>query len=347
MKIEDKKTATALALFSGGLDSILACRVILAQGIQVHAVKFVSPFFDYGLLSREDEYKKEILDVYGIVVHLVDISSEYIQMIRDPAHGYGKHFNPCVDCKIFMITKAKEMMAGFGASFLITGEVIGQRPMSQRCDTLRIIERDSGCASCGRGKNQQTAETGGILLRPLCAKNLEPTRPENEGLVDRDLLYNLSGRSRAGQMALAKQFGIVDYPTPAGGCILTDPIKGRRIKNFYARHEYVSVSDMRAITVGRQFSLPGGGWLVMGRDEAENTVIEGLAEPEDILLKLAERAGPVALLRRMTDPKDIQAAADLVARYGKKGDSGKSEAGSVVCSGREDRILTGVPPIAE
>lgn len=343
MATEREKDTKALALFSGGLDSILACKVIAAQGIQVQAVKFVSPFFEYGLLAREDEYKKEIFEAYGIEVILKDISFEYVKMVRNPAHGYGKNFNPCVDCKIYMVTKAKEMMAEYDASFLITGEVIGQRPMSQRRDTLRVIERDSGCISPAPENIAKNEAAAGILLRPLCAKNLEPTKPEREGLVDREKLYGFSGRSRAGQMELAKKFAIVDYPTPAGGCILTDPVVGQRIKSFYEKHENITVSDMRMITVGRQFYLPGGGWLALGRDEAENIKVEGLAASEDVLLKLSDRPGPSALLRFMTDEKDLQLAADLVARYGKKNSQGKPEKGAVFCTGKEEKTITGVP----
>ncbi len=343
MESKGKNVTTALALFSGGLDSILACKVLAAQGIQVYAVKFVSPFFDYEFLAREDEYKKEILEKHGIDVFLEDISTEYIQMIRNPAHGYGKHFNPCVDCKIFMVTKAKEMMAKYGASFLITGEVLGQRPMSQRRDTLRVIERDSGCGSSGSKNMQKNEDGGSILLRPLCAKNLEPTKPELEGLVDRDRLYNLSGRSRTGQIELAKEFGIGDYPAPAGGCILTDPIKSKRIKKFYAEHEDVTVSDLLALMVGRQFLLPGGGWLVMGRDEAENSIVESLVTPDDIFLRLSVRPGPLALLRGMTEKEDVQLAANLVTSYGKKNSHGRIEEGEVLCMGREEKMLTGYP----
>ena len=156
----------ALALFSGGLDSILACRVVAAQGIAVQAVKFVTPFFGYELLAKEEQYARMVRESYGIEVVLRDVSEAYFAMLRNPPHGYGKNFNPCIDCKILLFREAKRLMEEFAASFLITGEVIGQRPMSQRRDTLRVIERDSGCE--------------GILLRPLCAKTQEPTRAERK-----------------------------------------------------------------------------------------------------------------------------------------------------------------------
>ena len=161
---------SAIGLFSGGLDSILACHLIKSQGIRVIAIKFVTPFFDYDLLGDYEAYRQEMMDKFSLSVELVDISRGYINLLKKPGHGFGKNFNPCVDCKIFMMSKAREMMDKRGASFIFSGEVLGQRPMSQRRDTLRVIERDSGCDD--------------ILLRPLCAKRLNPTRAEREGLVD-------------------------------------------------------------------------------------------------------------------------------------------------------------------
>ena len=325
-------TTKALALFSGGLDSILACRLIAQQGIDVYAVKFISPFFDYQLLGTD--YCEKIHLQYGIQVTLVDISKEYIALLRSPVHGFGKQFNPCIDCKIFMMSRARQMMAEIGASFLISGEVVGQRPMSQRRDALRVVERDSGC--------------DGLLLRPLCARKMEPTRAEIDGLVDREGLLDFSGRSRAGQIKLAKEFGIEDYPTPAGGCILTDPVVGERIKMFYAVHQNITIADMQLITVGRQFQLPGGAWLAMGRKEAENIILEGLTQPGDVLLQLDDRPGPFAVLRYKSCEDDLSLAAGLVARYGKKNDDGRPYPGKVRGScGSDEQILDGIPPTEE
>ncbi|BCO09711.1 tRNA 4-thiouridine(8) synthase ThiI [Desulfolithobacter dissulfuricans] len=308
---------TALGLYSGGLDSLLACRVIAAQGIRVIALKFVTPFFDHDLLTREEEFQREVMRKHGVDVRLVDLSEGYIELLRNPAHGYGKHFNPCIDCKIFMLTRARELMPRYDASFLFTGEVLGQRPMSQRRDTLRVIERDSKCED--------------ILLRPLCAKRLDPTRPEREGMVDREKLYGFSGRGRKDQMALAREFGITEYPAPAGGCILTDPNLGARIERFYQGHfatgrESIEVGDIKLLQVGRQFLLPGGTWLVLGRKQAENERIKKLYEPGDWLLKMEDRPGPTGLLRRAeqtvagTEQEEeiLRLAAGLVVRYGKK-----------------------------
>lgn len=320
----------AIALYSGGLDSILACRLVARQGIEVMAVKFVTPFFNYDLLLRPS-YALEVKEKYGIEVRVVDVSLDYFDLLRAPAHGYGKHFNPCLDCKIFMMTRARQMMAELGASFLISGEVVGQRPMSQRRDALRVVERDSGCH--------------GILLRPLCAKHLDPTRPEVDGLVDREQLADFAGRGRSKQIALAREMGIVDYPTPAGGCVLTDENVSRRIREFYAAHDIIQVADMRLITVGRHFRLPGEAWLVMGRHEGENSGVLALAEPGDTTLKLLDRPGPSALLRHLNSADDLALAAGLVARYGKKGPDHQPMPGQVECQGpAATTVITGVPP---
>ncbi|RJX20434.1 MAG: thiamine biosynthesis protein [Desulfobulbus sp.] len=309
---------SAIALFSGGLDSILACRVIMAQGIRVIALKFVTPFFDDHLLDREDAYQEEVRRKYGIEVRLVDLSEGYVQLVANPAHGYGKHFNPCIDCKIYMLGRARTMLPEYKASFLISGEVLGQRPMSQRMDTLRVIERESGCA--------------GILLRPLCARRLPETDPERTGLVRRELLHAMSGRGRKEQIRLAAEFGIGEYPSPAGGCMLTDPNLGERIARYYQdralmQAEGPRAADIRLLLVGRQFRLPGGHWFVLGRNEAENERIAVLAEPGDWLLTMRDRPGPTGLLRRglADSPVDsgeerklMELAGGLVARYGRK-----------------------------
>ncbi|MBA3013848.1 MAG: thiamine biosynthesis protein [Proteobacteria bacterium] len=323
----------AIALFSGGLDSILACRVVARQGIKVLAVKFVTPFFDYDILERPG-YSQEIKEKYDIDVTVVDLSTEYFSLLRNPAHGYGKHFNPCLDCKIFMMTKAREMMAVQGASFLISGEVLGQRPMSQRRDALRVVERDSGC--------------NGILLRPLCAKHLLPTQPEINGLVDRAQLCDFGGRGRSPQIALAKEMGITDYPSPAGGCVLTDLNVAARIKRYYGEHQTIRVNDMRLIKVGRHFVLPDGAWLVMGRGEEENQSVLALAEENDLCLKLIDRPGPYALLRNLSSSTDLDLAAGLIARYGKKGPDGQPMPGQVECRGSNGTtVCAGVPPDPE
>jgi len=299
-----KRQTTALALYSGGLDSTLACRVVAAQGIKVVAVKFVTPFFGYDLLSRKEEYIRTTKEKFGIDVLVEDVTVPYLELLKKPPHGFGRYFNPCIDCKIFLLSEAKKMMPEAGASFLVTGEVIGQRPMSQRRDTLRVIERDSGCES--------------ILLRPLCAKSLEPTQAELDGLIDREQLLGFSGRNRTPQIKLAAQFGITDYPSPAGGCILADPILSRRIETYYRHHKKIVPEDLLLLMIGRQFNLPAGGWLVVGRNQQDNDKIEGLRRPGDWLLQPSVIAGPTAILRWSRNAADLDIAAALVARYSRK-----------------------------
>lgn len=314
-----EKNVVALSLFSGGLDSILASRVVALQGIKVIAVKFVSPFFDYPILEDVEGYRLRMQELYGLDVLVEDISRAYLNLLHKPVHGFGKNFNPCIDCKIFMFKRARQMMKEYGASFLITGEVVGQRPMSQRRDTLNVIERDSG------NRN--------YLLRPLSAKLMSPTDAELEGLVDRDKLLNFSGRGRSRQIALAKEFGITEFPAPAGGCRLADPILSKRIANIYSGNfvvepQDIDTADILCLMTGRQFLLPGGGWLVLGRDEIDNNRLTSLKKGNDILFCMESHPGPTALLRRVdtlySDPdklkSDMQLAQGLVVRYAKKVD---------------------------
>ncbi len=339
------KQVRAISLFSGGLDSICATRLVMEQGIEVIAVKFVSPFFGYDILRDPETYRAGVLEKYGINVLVVDISEDYLGMLRNPAHGFGRYFNPCIDCKIFMLNRARAMLAEMGASFLITGEVLGQRPMSQRRDTLNVIERDSGSRS--------------LLLRPLSAKLLNPTMAETEGLVDREKLLDFSGRGRSRQIELVKRFGIFDFPSPAGGCILADPILSRRIARVYEGEFVVkpgnmSVVDIELMLLGRQFLLPGNGWLILGRDEKENLRLAELREKGDIHLWIEERSGPEALLRRADESfvnssvreEVLLYAAGLIARYAKKTD-GIPTGGTVLIKNGEKKEARFAQPLQD
>jgi tRNA U34 2-thiouridine synthase MnmA/TrmU len=336
------KEIKALSLFSGGLDSILATRLVMDQGIEVEAIQFVTPFFNYDILEDIEAHRQRVLASYGIHVIVVDISIGYLQLLHNPAHGFGKNFNPCIDCKIMMLRRAKKMLLDRGASFLISGEVLGQRPMSQRRDTLNVIERDS--------------DTKSILLRPLCAQLMKETEAEAKGWVDRTKLLRMSGRSRSPQIALAKQYGITDIPAPAGGCILADPILSKRIAQLYAREsmlqiEEIGVTDIRLLLVGRQFILPGGGWLIVGRTEKDNIKLEKLAQADDALLHMEEWPGPLAVLKKAGSryenrevlEEDLQLAASLVVRYGKKLPANTSR-GDVTCVlGTSRRVIHALP----
>ncbi len=295
---------SCLALFSGGLDSILACKILQDQGIEVKAIKCISPFFSYNLKDKEraDLYKEEIRHKYGIDLEVVDITSEYLSMVASPPHGYGRYLNPCIDCKILMVKKALSLLDAFNASFIITGEVLGQRPMSQRRDTLRVIERDSGA--------------DGILLRPLSARFLKETIPEVRGAVDRRRLLRIIGRARKEQMRLARHFGIEDYPAPAGGCVLADPILSKRFSRIFSQWPDYGPEECVLAQVGRHFLLPYGGWLVVGRNKAENEILSRLASSKDLILKAVECPGPFCILRAK-DESDIRLAAAICARYAK------------------------------
>lgn len=337
-------TKTALGLFSGGLDSILACRVVAEQGVLVKGLKFVTPFFDHHLLFHQGQYRQEILKKYDIDVELIDLSEGYIDLLKNPAHGFGKNFNPCIDCKILMLNRARELLVRYRASFLVTGEVLGQRPMSQRRDTLRVIERDSGCED--------------ILLRPLCAKRLDPTLPERENWIDRERLYGFTGRGRRPQIDLADKFGITDFPAPAGGCVLTDPNLATRIERFYAGlfslgREQFKANDFRLLLVGRQFRLPGGWWLVLGRNEQENDRLCTLSDPEDWLLYMPQRPGPTGLLRQATvmadgdiaETETLNRIGGLIVRYGRRL-NGTLPPGDVLLERRGNQeMLRAIPPL--
>lgn len=339
------KKIKALSLFSGGLDSILATRVVMEQGIEVEAIQFVTPFFNYDILDDIEAHKLQMQAQYGINVEVEDISTGYLQLLHNPSHGFGKNFNPCIDCKIMMFTRAKELLAEKGASFLISGEVLGQRPMSQRRDTMNVIARDSGTKS--------------ILLRPLCAQLMRETEAELEGWVDRNKLLRMSGRSRSPQIALAKKFGITNFPTPAGGCTLADPILSNRIAQLYSfdsvlKSAEITVPDIRVLLVGRQFVLPGGGWLIVGRTEKDNIKLEKLAQPEDAVLLMEEWAGPLAVLKKAGSQypdqekldRDLELAASLVVRYGKKLPENTSK-GEVTCTLGAVRRVIYAEPLAD
>lgn len=333
----------ALSLFSGGLDSILATRLIMAQGIDVLALQFVTPFFNDGILADIEAHREKIARLYGIKVRVEDISEGYLELLHNPKHGFGKNFNPCIDCKIMMLQRAKALMAELGASFLVSGEVLGQRPMSQRRDTLNVIERDSATTS--------------ILLRPLCAKLMKETLPEARGWVDRNKLLAFSGRSRSPQMALAREFRISDYPAPAGGCVLADPILSKRIKALYQRESIsssasINQADIRGMLVGRQLVLPGGGWLILGRDEKDNRRLESLAGEEDALIHMEKWPGPTAILKKTSLYPDrkalqqaLQLAFSLVVRYSKKVD-GKALPQEVICNYKGQQRVVVADPFA-
>ncbi|MBW2351290.1 MAG: thiamine biosynthesis protein [Deltaproteobacteria bacterium] len=301
MNIQLPNSPTCLVLYSGGLDSILACKILQEQGIHVIALYFITPFFGYKLKEQEKILMKKVLADQGIQFEKIDISDAYLKMVKNPEHGYGKYMNPCIDCKILMVRKAMKRLGEFNASFVATGEVLGQRPMSQRKDALRIIERDS-CAD-------------GLLLRPLSALHLPPTDMENKGLVDRSKLLGLTGRGRKDQIALAGKYGIKEYPAPAGGCVLADPILSRRFKRMFELWPELDVNECLLSQMGKHFILSDKSWLVIGRDETENAKIVSMIREGDIKLGLTAGPGPIGLWRKIYSDVNADLAASILCRY--------------------------------
>jgi hypothetical protein len=293
----------AIALISGGLDSILAAKVIKDMGIDVVGVYFKTPFC---LRKKKDittptELAKELSQNAAIELKIVELSDEFLEIVRHPKHGYGKNINPCIDCKILMLSKAKEMMESLGASFLISGEVLGQRPMSQHHPALDMISKEAGVE--------------GLLLRPLSAKHLEPTIPEQKGWVDRERLFDFSGRTRRPQMELAVMLGVIDYPNASGGCLLTDPLFTKRLRDLMKFGIY-DMQNISLLKVGRHYRFAHDAKLIVGRDEAENIDIEKLAQDNDILFVPPEDlAGPSALARGNFSEEQLKLSAGIIARY--------------------------------
>ena len=281
-----------LSLMSGGLDSQLAIRVLQNAGAEVEAVCFSTPFFDISAA-------KKAADALGVKLHVVDFTDDEIALVKNPPHGFGGAMNPCIDCHATMIRRAGELMADLGYDFVATGEVQGQRPMSQNRQSLGVVEKCSGLK--------------GRLVRPMSAKLLEPTIPELEGKLDREKLLDISGRSRDRQIALAAEFGIVDYPSPAGGCKLTEDGFCRKLKDL---QDHEGLDDRRLVElllVGRRFRLPDGSSVILGRDRIENQVLRG--ERRGVCIAPVNVPGPTALVPALKSESDLAMAEELVCSY--------------------------------
>lgn len=336
----DAKKRKAVGLFSGGLDSSLAVKVIADMGFDVTAFHLCHPF-EAGRLARTlnvaesaDRLRgkvnvgsetrppccKELIDSsnrLGTKLYVEATGSEYLEIIRSPKHGYGRAMNPCIDCHAYMVRRAAALAHRLGGAFVFTGEVLGSRPMSQRREALKIVEKESGLV--------------GRLLRPLSAKLLPPTEMEASGLVDRERLHGIKGRSRKRQIELAAELGITDYPTPAGGCLLTEVGYSAKLKDAF-EHGETGYSDISLLRVGRHFRLPRGGKAIIGRNETENGLIEARLSSGDLLLEVKNIGSPVTLLRN-AGPGDLEPAAALTARYS----DAKKASGGVAVAVRETR----------
>ena len=301
----------ALALLSGGLDSTLAAKVILEQGIALEALNFLTVFCNCTHRGETCLASKKAVEGLGIPLKVLNVSDEYLDVVKHPKHGYGRNMNPCIDCRIFMLKKAKDHMESSKASFIITGEVLGQRPMSQRKEAMRLIEKE--------------ADLEGLILRPLSAKFLPASLPEQKGWVDRQKLLDFTGRSRKPQIKLAAQYGIRDYPCPAGGCLLTDPNFAKRIRDLMVHDPYFALNDVHLLKIGRHFRLSPDLKLVVGRHEDDNQKLQAFAREQDIVLKVRHFPGPLSLLRGKTGEEGIEKAAAITVRYGKAKDLTKVE----------------------
>ena len=284
----------AMGLISGGLDSILAAKLLLEQGIEVVGISFVTPFFS----SQGAERAAHGL---GIPLQVLDITEPHLAMLRHPKHGYGSNMNPCIDCHALMLREAGRMMEEGGADFLFTGEVLGQRPMSQNKAALRVVERESGYA--------------GLILRPLSAQLLPETIPEKEGKVDRERLLGIRGRSRKRQMELAERYHITEYLSPAGGCLLTDPVFSRRLSDLFNNQGHIKIRDIELLKIGRHLRLTDALKVIVGRHAQDNENISQLAASGDDLLKVKSYPGPLCLIPYGGTSEDIKQAASICVRY--------------------------------
>jgi tRNA-specific 2-thiouridylase len=291
----------AISLFSGGLDSMLSIKLMIDQGIDVTALYIKTGFGSTHDIT--DELAKRA-QMAGADFLMADVRQEYIQdILFDPVYGYGKNFNPCIDCHGYMFKIARAMMEEVGASFLVTGEVIGQRPMSQRADALRQVSKLAG-------DNQDK-----LILRPLCAKLLEPTKPETEGWVDRDKLLDISGRSRTRQLDMASEYGWDDYESPGGGCLLTDPAFSAKLREF-VDHEELEVEDIDLLKFGRHFRLPAGAKLVVGRHHDDNESLKKIENPDYHPVDLPV-VGPYSLLQKSATDDEVMLALRIALTYAK------------------------------
>ncbi len=294
------KKIKALALLSGGLDSTLAVKLILERGIDVEAINFVTPFC---LCRKGGCGAVEAAKTFNIPLKVVNAGTDYLRIVRKPRFGYGKNMNPCVDCRIFMLKKAKQYAKSTGAAFIFTGEVLGQRPMSQHRATLTLIEREAGL----KGK----------ILRPLSAKLLPRTEAQEKGFVREEELLGISGRSRKRQIEMAKQFNIVKYPCSAGGCLLTDKIFASKLRDLFQHKKRVTVKNVNFLKVGRHFRF-GENKIVVGRNEAENGVLLRTRQKTDYYFEVPDCGSPTTILQGPKTRKAIEKAAGLTAFYSDK-----------------------------
>ena len=286
-----------VALLSGGLDSTLAVKILLEQGIEIEAINFQTMFG-----CCKDDARK-VAHELGIRFTMIPVGMDYVDLVKNPKHGVGKGINPCVDCRAYMFQIAKRYMESIGASFVVSGEVLGQRPMSQRKDCFSTIEEEAGLE--------------GLILRPLSAKLLEPSIPEKEGMVDREKLYGIEGRSRAKLLELAKHYGIENPPSPSTGCTLTEPEFAKKVKDIFQHIEDYERWQFEILKTGRHYRLDAETKIILGRDAAENEYLAYLHPKGTTLLTPINFAGPSAILDGPSTFERIEKAGRLILSYTK------------------------------
>ncbi len=292
-----------ISLLSGGLDSMLAICVLREQGIEMEGVVFKSPFFDIKAAYKASEQ-------LGVKLHVVDFSQDILTLVRKPPHGFGGAMNPCIDCHARMILRAGEFMREHGYDFVSTGEVLNQRPMSQNRRSLETVAQTSGLE--------------GYLVRPLSAQLLEPTIPELDGRIDRERLCAISGRNRQPQMELVKKYNITEYPSPAGGCRLTEKGFCNKLRDLYDHTEGIpDIRDVELLKFSRQFRLPEEGRIIVGRNRADNLALKALSAEGRTILHTVNIPGPTAAVLGEISENDLQRAAAIIADYGDKGERGE------------------------
>ena len=284
----------ALALISGGLDSTLAVKMVKEMGLEVEAVHFTTPFCQCDKCSVDT-----IAERFNLKVHHIYLGEEFLSIVADPLHGRGSQMNVCIDCRILMLRKAKRLAEEIGADFFVTGEVLGQRPMSQHRSAMRLIEREAGVED--------------LVLRPLSGKLMKGTRMEDDGIVDRERLLDISGRRRIPQFELAEKLGVYDYPCPSGGCLLTDPEFAARLRDYLDNEGTPTIEAILLLKVGRHFRV-GSTRVVVGRNELENNILEGFAQRGGTRLEVEMMNGPLTLVMGH-DEAAIKTAAALTVRY--------------------------------
>ncbi|MCK5125447.1 MAG: hypothetical protein KAR42_04265 [candidate division Zixibacteria bacterium] len=299
------KKGHGIALFSGGLDSALAIILIRRQGIKVTALSFMNHFgCDMDDRSSCGSNPFPVAEKFDFKVKLMHLGQQFVDIVRNPKYGHGKNMNPCIDCRIIMLREAKQFMEMSGADFVFTGEVIGQRPMSQHRQQMELVLRDS--------------KLEGKLVRPLSAKLLPETEPELSGIIDRDQLEDINGRSRKRQMAMAVEFGLEDYPTPASGCLLTDEGYSARLRDYFSHTELVDFTELNLLKIGRHFRINDNLKIIVGRDEPENNKIEKYCKKGEWLFEALDTGSPITLLKGELTDEAIKAAASITARYCRK-----------------------------